>query len=596
MAEKSSAATLISNGMTASAIAAFRLDSAERATYRVRFTNGTSARTAAPCQRFEFGGKRPREQRLEDESTNQERQPPAGLCNFMIAFPVVLLVSLVHPCGAACATAPPGFSFFEPTKPPRVVQVMAHRGAMRQAPENTARAIELTIADTVEWVEVDVRLTKDGHHVLFHDDQLDDKTNGTGRVRDRTLAELRALDFGIKFAPRFAGTRILTLAEALELARGRVNLYLDCKDVDPAQLARDVIGAGMEHQVVIYDTPQVIKAVRAAATAELALMTKWRPRFGITPWVDEVRPAAVEIDAADVTSEACREFKSRGIKVEAKTLGADDRPEVWDRVLAAGVDWVQTDLAEEVIARQALKKIGTKPVKIAHHRGASRYAPENTLPALEKAVRLGADFVEFDLQTTKDGGFVLLHDRTLNRTTDGRGPARDWDLAKIAALDAGSWFGRPFARTPVPTLDAFLEAAGTRVELYVDAKDIAPEALAAALKRHGLIERSVVYQSAAYLAKLRAIAPAIRRMPPLRNAASLESAAEQVQPYAFDTNWSILSKELIDRCHAKGIKVFSDALGSHERVEDYQRAIKGGIDLIQTDQPLRVLRAIELLR
>jgi glycerophosphoryl diester phosphodiesterase len=324
-------------------------------------------------------------------------------------------------------------------------------------------------------------------------------------------------------------------------------------------------------------------------------MTKWHPGFGITPWVDEVRPAAVEIDAGDVTPLVCREFKSRGIRVQANTLGADDRPEVWDRVAAAEVDWLQTDFAEEVIARQTLKKLGAKPVKIAHHRGASRYAPENTLPSLEKAIRLGADFVEFDLQTTRDGGFVLLHDRSLDRTTNGRGPAREWDLAKTEALDAGSWFGRPYARTPIPTLDVFLKVAGGRVELYVDAKDIAPDALAETLKRHGLIERCVVYQSATYLEKLRAIDPAIRRMPPLRATASLDSVAERVQPYAFDTNWSILSKELIDRCHAKGIKVFSDALGSHEKVEDYQRAIRDGIDLIQTDHPVRVLRAIELL-
>ncbi len=217
-----------------------------------------------------------------------------------------------------------------------------------------------------------------------------------------------------------------------------------------------------------------------------------------------------------MTPEVCREFHHRGIKVQAKTLGADDRPEVWDRVATAGVDWVQTDLAEEVIARQTLKKIGAKPVKIAYHRGAGRYAPENTLPALEKAIRLGADFVEFDLQTTRDGGFVLLHDRNLNRTTNGRGPAREWDLVKIQSLDAGSWFGRPFVQTPVPTFEDFLKAVGDRVELYVDAKDIAPEALAAALKRHGLTARSVVYQSAAYLEKLRAIDPSIRRMPPLR--------------------------------------------------------------------------------
>jgi glycerophosphoryl diester phosphodiesterase len=513
----------------------------------------------------------------------------------MAAFPGVLLAFLVLPGGVDRGTAPSTLAFFEPVSPPRAIEAIAHRGAMRQAPENTARALEHSIADMVEWVEVDVRLTKDGHHVLFHDDHLDDKSNGTGRLRDRTLAELRALDVGTKFAPRFAGERILTLAEAFELARGRVNLYLDCKDVDPAKLAHDVIAARMERQVVIYDAPQVLKLIRAAATRELGLMTKWRPQFGITPWVDLVRPAAVEIDAGDVTREICREFKSLGIKVQAKTLGADDRPEVWDRMAAAGVDWLQTDFAEEVIARQTLKKIGSKPVKIAHHRGASRYAPENSLPALEKAIKLGADFVEFDLQTTRDGGLVLLHDRTLDRTTNGRGPVREWDLDQIEGLDAGSWFGRPFARTPLPTLDAFLKAAGGRVELYVDAKDIAPHVLAETLKRHGLIEQSVVYQSASYLEKLRLIDPAIRRMPPLRAVASLDSVAERVQPYAFDTNWSILSKELIDRCHANGIKVFSDALGSHERVEDYQRAIRDGIDLIQTDHPVRVLRAIELL-
>ena len=222
---------------------------------------------------------------------------------------------------------------------------------MRQAPENTARALELSIADMVEWVAVDVRLTKDGQHVLFHDDQLGDKTDGAGRVRDRTLAELRALDAGTKFARRFTGARILTLAEGLELARGRINLYLECKDVDQAKLAQDVIAADMKHQVVIHGTPHMLKAIRAAGTGELALMTQWRPRFGIVPWVDEVRPVAIEIDAGDVTPEVCREFKGRGIKVQAKTLGANDRPEVWDRMADAGVEWIQTDFAEEVIAR-----------------------------------------------------------------------------------------------------------------------------------------------------------------------------------------------------------------------------------------------------
>lgn len=524
-----------------------------------------------------------------------ERFP--GHSTIMTKLTVILLLFGASSGPAAVkqeATAEP-LAFFEPVRPARAIQVIARRGAMGQAPEETAPALARAIADAVEWVVVDVRLTNDGHHVLFHDERVDGQTDGKGRVRDLTLAEIRALDAGAKFARRFAGARVLSLAEGLELARGRVNLYLDCHEVDPARLAREVIAARMERQVVIFGAPGLLRSVRAAASTKLALMAHWRPGPVIAPWVDDVRPTAVEIDAGDVTPEACREFQRRGIKVVARTQGAADCPAVWDRMAVAGVDWLQTDLAQDFLAWQALKSIRSKPVKIAHHRGAGRYAPENTLPALEESIRLGADFVEFDLQTTRDGGFVLLHDGRLDRTTTGKGPVRDWDLAKVQALDAGSWWGRPFAGTRVPSLNEFLKAAGRRIELYVDAKDIAPEALAQALKRHGLSERAVVYQNVEYLERLRAIDPLIRRMPGLRDPARLDFAAERVRPYAVDARWSILSKDFIDRCHARGIRVFSDALGSHETIEDYQRAIKIGIDLIQTDHPLRVLRAIELL-
>jgi glycerophosphoryl diester phosphodiesterase len=234
-------------------------------------------------------------------------------------------------------------------------------------------------------------------------------------------------------------------------------------------------------------------------------------------------------------------------------------------------------------------------VKVAHHRGASRYAPENTLPAYEKAIRLGADLVEFDIRTSRDGVPFLLHDGRLDRTTTARGPIRDHDAAEVARLDVGAWFGRPFVGTPVPTLDDFLRAVVGRVELYVDAKDISPEALVAALRARGLIDRSVVYQHPDYLARLRAIEPRLRRMPPLSDPSWIDPLADRLEPYAFDTRWGLLSKPLIDRCHARGIKVFSDAIGPNESVASYRRAILDGIDLIQTDHPVRVLRAIELL-
>jgi glycerophosphoryl diester phosphodiesterase len=263
---------------------------------------------------------------------------------------------------------------------------------------------------------------------------------------------------------------------------------------------------------------------------------------------------------------------------------------------APPLETVDAKVDDEVAAKAILAKLTPERVLIAHHRGASRYAPENTLAALEKAIALGADFVEFDVRTTRDGHHVLMHDSSLDRTTNGRGAVRDRTEAEVRALDAGIWFGQAFAGTKVPSLGEFLTRAGRRVQLYFDAKDITPEALASALERHGLQDRAVVYQGVEYLEKLLEVAPQIRRMAPLRSLDDLDRVAERVKPYAVDARWSIVTKPMVQRCHALGIKVFSDALGANETPEEYRRAIDAGIDLIQTDHPMRLLRTLESLQ
>ena len=84
-------------------------------------------------------------------------------------------------------------------------------------------------------------------------------------------------------------------------------------------------------------------------------------------------------------------------------------------------------------------------------------------------------------------------------------------------------------------------------------------------------------------------------MPAVRNPDDIDRLAEQLKPWSFDVRWSILSRELIQRCHEKKIYVYSDPLGPNETIEKYQQAIRDGIDVIQTDYPLRVLRAVELM-
>lgn len=105
------------------------------------------------------------------------------------------------------------------------------------------------------------------------------------------------------------------------------------------------------------------------------------------------------------------------------------------------------------------------------HRGASAEAPENTLAAFSRAVEVGADGVEFDVHLSADGVPVVLHDDTLERTTDGAGPVARWTADGLGELDAGSWFAPEFAGEQLPTLEATLTLLAGRVRLNLEVKD-----------------------------------------------------------------------------------------------------------------------------
>ncbi len=94
---------------------------------------------------------------------------------------------------------------------------------------------------------------------------------------------------------------------------------------------------------------------------------------------------------------------------------------------------------------------------LAAHRGASEAAPENTLAAIQKALNSPADFIEIDIHQTLDSQLVLMHDATLDRTTNGEGPISAMSLAQIKQLDAGSWFKPEFKNEKVPTLEEVLK-------------------------------------------------------------------------------------------------------------------------------------------
>lgn len=109
------------------------------------------------------------------------------------------------------------------------------------------------------------------------------------------------------------------------------------------------------------------------------------------------------------------------------------------------------------------------PLKIGH-RGAAGYCPENTFASFKKAIDLGVDYLEIDVQMTKDGELVVIHDSTVNRTTNGKGKVKDYTLKEIQNLDAGSWFDWKFAGEQIPSLAEFFDEFAGKTGILLELK------------------------------------------------------------------------------------------------------------------------------
>ncbi|MFA1818872.1 glycerophosphodiester phosphodiesterase family protein [Virgibacillus oceani] len=147
-------------------------------------------------------------------------------------------------------------------------------------------------------------------------------------------------------------------------------------------------------------------------------------------------------------------------------------------LIHSGVDGIISEdalSAVEAYNKYPANTLVQRPIVVAH-RGVPSLAPENTMAGYELSYELGADLIETDIQATKDGHIVIMHDTTVNRTTDGTGNVSDLTLEEIKALDAGSYFGPEFEGEGVPTLIEFLEGFKDRdVVLLVELKDVGIE-------------------------------------------------------------------------------------------------------------------------
>jgi glycerophosphoryl diester phosphodiesterase len=237
-----------------------------------------------------------------------------------------------------------------------------------------------------------------------------------------------------------------------------------------------------------------------------------------------------------------------------------------------------------------------KPWVIAH-RGASGHAPENTLASFQRAVELGAGFIETDLHLTRDARFVAIHDATLERTTNGRGNVHDFTLAELRERDAGMWFDREFMGMQIPTLEEILEFANKHdVIFYLEVKyDPAwgmHHALVGAIQKAQSAARTIIISfDEATLKALQQADSSIMTGLLIDKArkdgvkAATQLGARQVCPKA-----NLVTKELVQRAHQVDLQV---AAWTVNDTNSMRALIDTGVDGIMTDFPDRLQAVVE---
>jgi glycerophosphoryl diester phosphodiesterase len=461
---------------------------------------------------------------------------------------------------------------------------IAHRGASDHAPENTLKAFSVAHELEAELWEIDVRLAACGTVVISHDASLQRVAGDDRAIASLTADELRHVELA-------DGQHIPTLSDVIGLARETgTALYIELKDSSCGAAVVDLLKqTGFERAV--------IGAFDAAWITDLRQQGCSWPLAVLVPVGED--PLAYAAPAKPDIIHLC--WEKAGPRPDE--LLTDELVKAIHDTGAAIVAWHEErfEIAEVLLTkpllgicsnRPELLKPARDPHPIAYvcHRGANSFAPENTLEAARICFDQRFDFVELDVRTSKDGQLVVMHDASLERTTDGSGLVTDYTLEELRALDAGGWFSDVFKGARIPTLREMLTSARDHpyggAGIYIEIKYANPRQVFDEIEATGMHDRVFLWGADIdALEWLRAKSESLQLMAPVWLYGSVEQAYEhyRAQIIEFDVTRDDLNG--IASAHALGAKAMIYSQTSDWG--DLAGYLKYKPDLVNLDRPDR---------
>ena len=220
------------------------------------------------------------------------------------------------------------------------VVVIAHRGEHLRHPENTIEAFQGAIDAGADSFELDVRTSADGKLVLMHDATVDRMTDGKGEVAAMTFEAIRKLSVH--------GSIVPTFDEALELARGKIGIYVDCKKIAAGDLIAAIERARMSEHVVIYGGSGFLNEV-AAMRPGLRVMPEAGGVEQARTLIEGLKLKVLAFDARDFSNSVIEVARKAGVEIYVDRLGASDNEAGWQDAIDRGASGIQTDHPAELV-------------------------------------------------------------------------------------------------------------------------------------------------------------------------------------------------------------------------------------------------------
>lgn len=266
---------------------------------------------------------------------------------------------------------------------------------------------------------------------------------------------------------------------------------------------------------------------------------------------------------------------------------------------AVFIFWLCVLAAGPSVAQYILPAPKNGPVYVIAHRGAHIGIPENSIPAYQKAIDLGCDFVEIDVRTTSDNELVSIHNATIDAYVAGEtGKVRDMTLAQLNQLDIGVKYGEIWKNTRIPTLEEILQLCTGKIGIYLDLKDADPEQIIVLLKKYDMERRTVWYVPASRhktLMEIKQYCDACLVMPDPGDIANLETVFAAYNSKLIASDMKHFNIEFGQKMLEYQALVFVD---ESERdpgllLKQWQQMIEWGVDGIQTDDPEKLIRFLK---